>query len=212
VIRDNVGVTGFVVTNGSATNSSALMQAADADVIQMNKSPASVTLNNYGSMISLNASAGGSQAVDFNAIQSGANTVDNFAGCLLKAFEADAVRPGVNGVVFNAGTILSITTTGSSSDGGDLQNNSGAQITNTGNALIEGGWHGITGGALDATTSFVAGISNSVGATIRGDSGSGINLDGFNALQTVTIVNNGSIIGNGVTGDGDGVEMPATRS
>jgi len=40
-------------------------------VIQMNKTPASVTLNNYGSMISLNASAGGSQAVDFTAILSG---------------------------------------------------------------------------------------------------------------------------------------------
>src|SRR5215469_9411274 len=46
-VRDNTGVSGLIVNNGSMTNSTALMQAADADVIQMNK-PASVTLNNYG--------------------------------------------------------------------------------------------------------------------------------------------------------------------
>ena len=46
-------------------------------------------------MISSNASAGGGQAVDFNAITSGANVVNNYATGLLKALEADAVRPGV---------------------------------------------------------------------------------------------------------------------
>ena len=111
----------------------------------MNKSPASVTLNNYGTMISLNASAGGSQAVDFNAIRRGANIVNNFSTGLMKAFEADAVRPGVNGVVNNAGTIMSVTTTGSSSDGVDAQNNSGVKSPTTA-GLIEGGRHGITGG------------------------------------------------------------------
>jgi hypothetical protein len=110
-IRDNTGVTGLTIYNGCAVgvtacggvaNSTALMQTADGDVIQMNKSPASVTLRNYGSMISLNASAGGSQVVDFNAILSGANTVNNFAGAVMQASEADAVRPGVSGVVNNA--------------------------------------------------------------------------------------------------------------
>src|SRR5206468_2074405 len=100
-IRDNTGVTGLVVTNGSATNATATMQAADGDVIQMNKPVASVTLNNYGRILSLNASAGGSQAVDFSAIASGANVVDNYATGLMRAMEADAVRPGVNGVVYN---------------------------------------------------------------------------------------------------------------
>jgi hypothetical protein len=207
VIRDNTGVTGLVVTNGSSSNSTASMQAADADVIQMNKSPASVTLNNYGTMTSLNASAGGSQVVDFNAILSGANTVNNYAGAVMRSFEADVVRPGVNGVVFNAGTMLSTTTTGSSSDGIDLQNNTGASISNAGTGLIEGARHGITGGAVDNTVSFATGVTNDLGGVIRGDNGSGINLDGFNALQTATIVNRGSIIGNGVTGDGDGVDV-----
>ena len=207
VVRDNTGVTGLVINNGSSVNGTATMQAADADVIQMNKSPASVTLNNYGAMTSFNASAGGAQVVDFNAILSGANVVNNFAGGVMRAYEADVVRTGINGVVFNAGTILSSTTTGSSSDGIDLQNNSGAQIANSGAGLVEGGRHGITGGPLDATTSFTAGVINDVGAVIRGDNGSGINIDGFNGLQTAVIVNHGSIFGNGVTGDGDGIDI-----
>jgi len=207
VVRDNTGVAGLVVTNGSVTNASALMQTADADVIQMNVAGGSVTLGNYGSMISLNASKGGAQAVDFSAITTGANVVNNYAGGLMKAFEADAVRPGAKGVVNNAGTILSVTTTGSSSDGVDAQGNSGVQIFNTGSGLIEGGRHGITGGAASATVSFTASISNSAAATIRGDNGAGVNLDGFNANQLVTIVNAGVIFGNGITGDGDGVDV-----
>jgi PEP-CTERM motif len=212
-IRDNTGVTGLTINNGSATNSSALIQAADGDVIQMNKSPASVTLNNYGVMTSLNASAGGSQVVDFNAILSGANTVNNFSGALMQANEADAVRPGVNGVVFNAGTIKSTTTTGSSSDGVDAQNNSGLQITNDTSGLIEGGRHGVTGGAVDATVSFTMSVTNNAGATIQGDNGSGINIDGFNANEVVTVVNHGAITGNGhdigdgADHDGDGVDV-----
>jgi len=206
-IRDNTGVTGLLLNNGSSTNSTALMQTADADVIQMNKSPASVTLNNYGSMISLNASAGGSQAVDFAAILSGANAVNNFAGGLMQAYEADAVRPGVNGTVYNAGTLRAITTTGSSSDAVDVQTGSGVQITNDTTGLIDGGRHGITGGPETAATVFTTSVTNNLGGIIRGNNGSGINLDGFNANQTTTIVNHGSIVGNGVTGDGDGVDI-----
>jgi hypothetical protein len=205
VVRDNTGVTGLVINNGSATNATALMQAADADVIQMNKARGAVTLNNYGAMISLNASAGGAQAVDFNAITTGANVVNNYATGLLKALEADAVRPGVNGVVNNAGTIWSVTATGGSSDGVDVQSNSGVIVNNGG--TIQGGRHGITGGPADAGTLFTTTVTNLAGATIRGDNGSGINLDGFNAKQSATVTNAGTIVGNGVTGDGDGVDV-----
>src|SRR5262249_52060000 len=89
-IRDNVGGSNLSVTN----NAGALMQTADADVIQMNKTPASVTLNNYGTMTSLNASKGGAQAVDFAAIQSGSNTINNYSTGIMQAQDADAVRPG----------------------------------------------------------------------------------------------------------------------
>ena len=50
-------------------------------------------------------------------------------------------------------------------------------------------------------------VTNNSGATIQGDNGSGINIDGFNANELVTVVNHGVITGNGVTGDGDGVDV-----
>ena len=204
-IRDNTGVTGITINNGSATNSAAQMLTADADVVQMNVSPASVTLNNYGAMVSSNASKGGAQAVDFSAVASGANVVNNYATGLLKALEADAVRPGANGVVNNGGTILSITTTGSSSDGIDGQANSGIVVNNSGK--VQGGRHGITGGAVDANTAYTMSVTNALGGVIQGDNGSGINLDGFNGKQVVSVNNAGLIVGHGVTGDGDGVDV-----
>ena len=206
VIRDNTGVTGLTINNGSSTNSAALMQAADADVIQMNVANGNVTLNNYGTMTSLNASKGGAQAVDFNAITTGANTVNNFATGVLQATEADAVRTGVNGVVYNAGLIKSTTTTGSSSDGVDLQANTGAQITNDTTGTIEGARHGITGGPASSGLAFTTTVTNNAGGVIKGDNGSGLNLDGFNGNQVLTVINHGTILGNGVTGDGDGID------
>ncbi|MBW8780943.1 MAG: PEP-CTERM sorting domain-containing protein [Verrucomicrobia bacterium] len=199
------------------------MQTADADVIQMNKSPASVTFNNYGTLTSLNASLGGSQAIDFNAILSGSNTVNNYSTGLIQASEADAIRPGVNGAVNNDGTIKSTSTTGSSSDGIDAQTNSGVTIVNaasagsgTGTGLIEGARHGITGGntSLDSNGvpnvnngAYTMSITNNLGGTIQGDNGAGINIDGVNANEVVTIVNHGTITGTGVTADGDGIDV-----
>ena len=200
-IRDNTGGLTLTVTNSAG----ALLQAADADAIQMNKSNSSISFDNYGSVISLNASAGGAQAIDWNAITTGSNTLHNSG--LLEAFEADAVRPGVNGSVINEGTIKAITGTGSSSDGVDGQSNNGLVINNNGNGLIEGGRHGITAGAADATVNFTLSVTNQPNATIQGDNGSGMNIDGFNANEVVTIQNQGTITGNGVTGDGDGVDV-----
>lgn len=205
-IRDNTGVTGLTITNGSTTNSTALMQAADADVIQMNK-PASVTLNNYGTMTSLNASKGGAQAVDFNAITSGSNIINNYSTGILQARDADAVRPGVNGVVNNYGKIIATNSTDTGDDGIDAQTNTGITINNFSGGSITAARHGITGGPADGTTNFTTTINNSLGGSITGNNGSGINLDGFNAKQTATIVNGGTIIGNGVTGDGDGIDV-----
>jgi hypothetical protein len=48
-IRDNTGGLTLTVTN----NAGALLQAADADAIQMNKSDSSISFDNYGSVISL---------------------------------------------------------------------------------------------------------------------------------------------------------------
>lgn len=210
VVRDNTGVTELIIINGSSSNTNAQMLAADSDVIQMNKSSASVTLTNYGSMISYNASAGGSQVVDFATITSGANVVNNYG--LMQAKEADSVRPGLGGVVNNYGTISSSTTKGNSSDGIDAQENSGVIIFNGATGSVIGGRHGITGGPKDNTQSFTMSITNEAGGVIRGSNGSGVNLDAFNGKQVATIINRGSIIGNGVTGDGDGLDIDGIAS
>ena len=107
-IRDNTGGLTLTVMNSAG----ALLQAADADAIQMNKPNSNISFDNYGRVISLNASAGGAQAIDWNAITTGSNTLHNYPTGLLEAFEADAVRPGVNGSVINEGTIKAITNTG----------------------------------------------------------------------------------------------------
>lgn len=207
-------VTGVVITNGSATNSTAKIQTADSDAVRGSANTA-VTLNNYGIVTSLNGSKGGSQAVDFNPVTV-ANVINNFATGQLLASDADAVRPGVNGFVNNSGTIKSTTTstTGNSADGVDVQTNTGVTVNNTGSGLIEGARHGITGGIslpvtapITASTPFTTTVTNSANATIRGTDGSGINLDGLTRFQGATITNNGTITGFGVTGDGDGIDV-----
>ncbi len=195
VIQNNLGATISTAANDTIA------------IGQGSTSVASVSLTNAGTIQSFGAGAG--QAVNFNKIQSGANSVANSGSILANG--SDAVRTGVNGLVTNSGTIKAtqvlISGALSSSDGVDAQNNTGAQITNNANGLIEGGRHGITGGAVDSTHAFTTSVTNNAGATIQGDNGSGINLDGFNALQTATVINHGTITGNGVTGDGDGVDV-----
>jgi hypothetical protein len=195
VIQNNLGATIATAANDTIA------------IGQGSTSVASVSLTNAGTIQSFGAGAG--QAVNFNKILSGTNSVTNSGSILANG--SDAVRTGVNGTVTNSGTIKStqvlVSGSLSSSDGVDAQNNTGAQITNNSNGLIEGGRHGITGGAVDSTHAFTTSITNNAGATIQGDNGSGINLDGFNALQTATILNHGTITGNGVTADGDGIDV-----
>ncbi|MEO6053176.1 MAG: PEP-CTERM sorting domain-containing protein [Chthoniobacterales bacterium] len=214
VIRDNTGGLTLSVMN----NAGASMQAADSDVIQMNKSNSNITVDNYGSMVSVNASVGGSQAIDFNAITTGTNILNNYSSGLLKATAADAVRPGVNGTINNAGTIQAIPISdvtkpgdATSSDGIDAQSNSGVQITNSGSIS---GRHGITGG--ESASNFTISVTNNAGGTITAVNGAGINIDGnlssASVVSHVTVINNGSIIGNFdsahyTTGDGDGVDI-----
>jgi len=211
-VRDSTTVNGLTINNGSASNTTATMQTINADVVQMQNAGSSITVNNFGTMTSNNSSAGGNQVVDLAGITTGSNTVNNGSAtnssALMQATSADAVRPGVNGVVNNYGRIVSTAPTGSSSDGVDVQGNTGVVINNFSTGVIQGGRSGVAGGAANAAvSSFTTTINNGTGGKIQGDNGSGINLDGFNANHTATIVNNGTITGNGVTGDGDGVDV-----
>jgi len=203
---DTAATPSLVINNGSAANATALMKTANGDVVQLgNFAGESVELNNWGQMISLNPAGGGSQVVDFSGITSGRNVINNKAGGLMLAAQADAVRPGVDGVVNNDGIIRSTTPTGSSSDGVDGQDNTGITVNNGG--TVEGARHGITGGPKDATLGYTIRVVNALNATIQGDNGSGMNIDGFNAKEVARVENHGTIVGNGVTGDGDGVDV-----
>ncbi|MES1936830.1 beta strand repeat-containing protein [Salinisphaera hydrothermalis] len=206
---------GSDLTLSVVNQAGALLQSKDADVIQLHKGN-NVTFDNYGTVNSQNISQGGAQAIDFNHVTQGNNTVNNHAGGTITAFDADAVRPGVDGVVINEGTIKSTNPANSTdgSDGIDAQDNSGVTVVNHPNgkaatSLIEGARHGITGGNTDTSTNgdYAMRVTNNKGGTIQGDDGSGINIDGFNGNEKVTVVNHGLISGDGVTGDGDGVDV-----
>ena len=139
--------------------------------------------------------------------------MNNNAGGVITAADADAVRIGANGVIHNDGTIHGFNAAGGSgADGIDAQTNSGVTIvnafSNNGSSanLIEGGTHGITGGNT-TTGSYTMSITNNANGTIQGDDGSGINIDGINGSELVTVTNAGLISGHGVTGDGDGVDV-----
>ncbi len=197
----------LVINNGSRTNTAALIQATDSKTIQAKKPVAGVTINNYGTVESLNVSNDGGQALDLGKV-SGPNTVYNHAGGTVRATDADAIRPGKLGVVVNAGKIATIKQSSTKGFGAiDAQFNAGIHVTNARGGLIDGGRHGITGGSNTDPGAFTMRITNEPGAIIRGNDGAGLNFDGLGAGQVVTIVNDGTIQGTGVSGDGDGVDV-----
>lgn len=213
-LRNNSGAASLTVTN----NTGALIQAADADAFQISVANTSITLNNSGRIFSLNASQGGAQAVDWDGIKTGANTLNNYATGIIRANYADGVRMGVSGTLNNQGLIEAVpflevdSTTGlddaSSSDGVDVQANSNVRITNSGTIQ---GRHGITGG--ETASGFAIFVTNTTGGVIRGLNGSGLNIDGAVASPGgATVVNAGTITGSHnyalyEQGDGDGVDV-----
>ena len=181
------------------------ISAADDDAIEIQYADNNAAVYNYGTIIATGSS---DQGINFNNVTSGSNYLYNAKGALIETYEADAVRPGVNGIIDNAGKIYSYNPSGntSSSDGIDAQTNTGVVITNTG--IIEGARHGITGGNTSAAVadgSYTMAVTNT--GVIQGDDGSGINIDGLNGNELVTVYNSGTITGDGVTRDGDGVDV-----
>jgi hypothetical protein len=239
--NNNDGVS-FIINNFTG----ATIESADDDTIHMNQNPDanSITVNNYGIIDSENASGGSNQALNLTDVTTGSTIVNNYATGTIEAADADSVRPGVNGFVYNDGTIKSANDANyqnGGDDGIDAQSNSGVTIVNalaisgdatTGANLIEGARHGITGGntsgtgatqygGYTGTGAYSMSVTNNTGGTIQGDDGSGINIDGFGiegaslsdgghiftTNESVSVINHGTISGDGVTGDGDAIDV-----
>lgn len=171
-----------------------ITSADDAVRINFNPTDGTITVNNYGKILTTN----GGQALDFNTAASGSATIviNNHAGAEMKSVGQDGIRPGQGATVNNSGLIRADNPVYDNNDGIDWQQSSGVVI-NTATGTISGLRHGITS---DVNVN----VTNA--GTIIGRNGSGVGSDG-----TGTVTNTGTIRGvwNGVqaNGDGDGVDI-----
>src|SRR5262249_42681207 len=78
--------------NPTVTNNG-LISSVSADAFRVNRAGGSVSLTNSGT---IEVTAGG-QAIDWAAITTGTNTLNNLATGVITAVGEDAVRPGNNG-------------------------------------------------------------------------------------------------------------------
>ncbi len=198
-IDSNSGIANLTVMN------SGLISAVSTDAFRVNTNSA-VSLTNSGT---IRVTAGG-QAIDWAAITSASSSLTNQSAGVITAVGEDAVRPGTNGLINNAGMIMATPTgtTNPSGSDGIQANGSGVVVTNTGTIS---GRHGITGGA----PGFSITVHNDAG-TIAAVNGSGINIDDLGSSATVTNAAGATIKG-GVTsastdGDGDGVDVDGVLS
>ncbi|OZI66415.1 hypothetical protein CAL28_01335 [Bordetella genomosp. 11] len=189
----------FTLTN----NAGAIIFTSDDSVRINNDVPTGrIVIENAGTITSQSG-----QAIDFDKIGTAGNVViNNRAGGLIQAMDADAVRPGEGGQVNNWGAIVSSAPANTSGDPEDDPSNDGvdmqghaAAVHNYAGGLISGARHGITS---DVNVDVV----NEAGGVIVGRNGSGVGSDGDG-----TVVNHGIITGaidaTSVNGDGDGVDI-----
>ncbi|MBN9220879.1 MAG: autotransporter domain-containing protein [Mesorhizobium sp.] len=193
------------------TNSEGALISAVNDAIRVSEIPTvgEILIDNAGTIRSIGLGADSGQAIDLNNVATSGATIKiiNRATGLIETADADAIRPGANGVVENYGQIIGKSPDpNSSSDGIDFQDTNAGTVNNYGNGLISGARHGITG---KQTLS----VYNDVNATIIGNNGSGINYDTVVGQEPVKVVNYGTIIGtfnpDASYGDGDGVDIDA---
>ena len=197
----NSGVANLTVTNNG------LISSVSADAFRVNTN-SSVLLTNSGTIRVTN----GGQAIDWAAITSRNNVLNNLAGGMISAVGEDAVRPGTGGIVNNEGTISASVTGGASpsgSDGIDLRTFTGIQINNGG--LISGR-HGIATDGSNAGPSTVT-VTNKSGGIVQALNGSGLNIDGAFPGVTAKVTNlfggtfKGGVLAAATEGDGDGIDV-----
>lgn len=178
-IDSNSGTANLTVTN------TGLISSVSTDAFRVNTDSA-VSLTNSGTI----RVTGGGQAIDWAAITTKSNTLTNQATGVITAVGEDAVRPGTNGVVINAGAITATPTidgTGaaSGSDGIDVRTFTGISVTNTGSIT---GRSGIATDGSNAGPSAIT-VNNNTGGALTGVNGSGINIDGASVNVTANVIN-----------------------
>ena len=199
--------------NSSTANSTltvtnnGLISSTSTDAFRVDANSA-VSLTNAGTIQVIN----GGQAIDWAAITSKSNVLTNLSTGVITAVGEDAVRPGTNGVVNNAGLIRATptgTTDPSGSDGIDLRTFTGIQVNNSGTIT---GRHGIATDGTNAGPSTIT-VQNFAGGVIAAINGSGLNIDGPNATVTATVFNDfggifkGGVLATATNGDGDGIDV-----
>ena len=195
----------------SITNESKGLISAQNDALRMNNdmTAGELLLKNAGTIQSTGVADNAGQAVDFNANSGKAVSalIINQAGGLIQTQDADALRPGGNGEVRNAGVIraggagLSAGAISTSADGIDFQQHAGT-ILNQSGGMIEAARHGITGGGF-------VGVVNQKDGNIIGHNGSGINLDGRGKVTNYGVIS-GRYNAALADGDGDGIDIDLT--
>ncbi|MFN3623177.1 MAG: autotransporter domain-containing protein [Hyphomicrobium sp.] len=194
---------GGTTRNITLNNSGTISSADDAFRINVNVSGGTIIVDNSGT---IHSNTG--QGLDFNAIHAGTATIEiyNRAGGLIESDGHDAIRPGQNGLVDNAGTISNVNADPleRSAIRGDEATN--FTVINRASGVIEGAHHGvdqnINGVAGNPASSFVT-VTNY--GTIRGNNGSGVGSDGFGTVTNYGRIT-GAYLGSG-NGDGDGVDI-----
>jgi outer membrane autotransporter protein len=199
------------LTSFDLTNSEGAVISAVNDAIRISEVPTvgEILIDNAGTIRSIGLGADSGQAIDLNGVATPGATIRiiNRATGLIETADADAIRPGANGVVENYGQIIAKSPDpNASSDGIDFQDTNAGTVYNYGDGRISGARHGITG--KQTLTVF-----NDVNATIIGNNGSGINYDTVVGQEPVKVTNYGTIIGtfnpDASYGDGDGVDIDA---
>lgn len=175
-----------------------ITSGGDAIRIPFDITQGGVTVNNAGTI----ESTIDGEAIDFGDVDSTGTlyasiTITNDTGGVVRARNADAVRPGQGALIINAGTIYSDGQPGDSHDAIDFESHSGS-VTNLAGGTISGQRDGIT-----TDTDVV--VYNAAGGSIIGRNGSGVRSD-----VTGSVVNYGSISGDYVgagNGSGNGVDI-----
>ena len=193
------GALSFNLSNHGTVTSSA------DDAIKLDNLPfgGSILVDNFGEISTTGTGGSNGQALDFDKLDGAATiTIVNHFDGVIKAADADAIRPGEGGVVTNHGLIYGgAEDPTDGNDGIDFQSHETGEVHNDGH--IEGTRHGITGDLKDFF------VEND--GEIVGDRGSGINLDLPDAVTptdyVATVVNHGLIEGNAEGDqDGDGID------